>query len=52
VTRFFYYALRTSDVARARAFYTAVLGNDDAEIFELHEQAVARGARPHWLGFP
>jgi predicted enzyme related to lactoylglutathione lyase len=39
------------DVAAARAFYFAVLGNTDLEIVQLHEQAVARGARPHWLGF-
>jgi predicted enzyme related to lactoylglutathione lyase len=50
MTRFFDYVLRTSDVAAARAFYATVLGNDDAEVFLLHEQAVARGARPHWLG--
>jgi uncharacterized protein len=49
--RFFLYRLRTSDVAGARAFYRAVLGHDDVEIFQLHEEAVARGARPHWLGF-
>jgi predicted enzyme related to lactoylglutathione lyase len=49
--RFFDYHLRTTDVAAARAFYVAVLGNGDAEIFRLHEQAVARGARPHWLGY-
>jgi predicted enzyme related to lactoylglutathione lyase len=48
--RFFQYQLRTTDVAGARAFYSAVLGNDAAEIFQLHEQALARGARPHWLG--
>jgi predicted enzyme related to lactoylglutathione lyase len=50
MARFFHYQLRTTDVAAARAFYAAVLGKDDAEIFPLHEQAVARGARPHWLG--
>jgi predicted enzyme related to lactoylglutathione lyase len=51
MTRFFRYDLRTTDVAGARAFYTAVLGNEDARIFQLHEQAIARGARPHWLGY-
>jgi predicted enzyme related to lactoylglutathione lyase len=51
VARFFQYTLRTNDVPGARAFYAAVLGRDDAEIVQLHEQAVARGARPHWLGF-
>jgi uncharacterized protein len=50
MARFFQYQLRTTDVAGARAFYAAVLGRDDAEIFQLHEQALARGARPHWLG--
>lgn len=51
MTRFFRYDLRTTDVAGARAFYTAVLGGGDARIFQLHEQAIARGARPHWLGY-
>jgi predicted enzyme related to lactoylglutathione lyase len=51
MTHFFHYVLRTTDVAGARAFYSAVLGNTDAEIVQLHEQALARGARPHWLGF-
>jgi predicted enzyme related to lactoylglutathione lyase len=49
--RFFHYTLRTTDVPRARAFYSAVLGEDHADIVQLHEQALARGARPHWLGF-
>src|SRR4051812_15411913 len=49
--QFFHYVLRTTDVAAARDFYSAVLGNTDAEIVQLHEQAIARGARPHWLGF-
>jgi uncharacterized protein len=47
---FFQYVLRTTDVPAARAFYEAILGRDDAEIVELHEGALARGARPHWLG--
>jgi len=51
MNRFFKYVLRTRDVSAATAFYAAVLGRDDAEIYELHEGAVARGARPHWLGF-
>lgn len=51
MTTFFHYVLRTTDVAAARAFYAAVLGTGDAEIVQLHEQALARGARPHWLGF-
>jgi len=51
MAKFFHYVLRTTDVAAARAFYSAVLGTTDAEIVQLHEQALARGARPHWLGF-
>lgn len=51
MSRFFQATLRTSDVEAARAFYTQVLGEVPLDIVELHEQAVARGARPHWLGF-
>lgn len=51
MVHFFQFVLRTTDVAAAAAFYTSVLGRDDAEIFQLHESAVARGATPHWLGF-
>jgi predicted enzyme related to lactoylglutathione lyase len=51
MTRFFQYVLRTTDAAAARRFYSAVLGRDDARVVPLHEQALARGARPHWLGF-
>jgi predicted enzyme related to lactoylglutathione lyase len=51
MTRFFRYQLRTTDVDGARAFYAAVLGDGDANIVRLHEQAIARGAPPHWLGF-
>lgn len=51
MTKFFHYVLRTTDVAAARAFYSAVLGDTEAEIVPLHEQALARGAKPHWLGF-
>ncbi len=50
-TRFFQYTLRTTDVPAARAFYALVLGDGEADIVPLHEQALARGARPHWLGF-
>ena len=42
--------LRTSDPARAREFYSQLLGHDRATVWQLHEQAVARGAKPHWLG--
>ncbi len=51
MTRFFRFTLRTSDVEAARAFYAAVLDAASLDIVQLHEQAVARGARPHWLGF-
>ena len=51
MARFFQYHLRTTDVSAARAFYAAVLGTVEVEIFQLHEQALARGARPHWLGY-
>jgi predicted enzyme related to lactoylglutathione lyase len=42
--------LRTTDAPGARAFYAALLGHDRMPIVPLHEQALARGARPHWLG--
>ena len=48
---FFHYTLRTTDVPQARAFYAAVLAEGEPDIVPLHEQALARGARPHWLGF-
>src|SRR5579872_3152341 len=51
MNRFFKLTLRTSDVEAALAFYGAVLGPGSRDIVQLHEQAVARGARPHWLGF-
>lgn len=44
------YVLRTTDVAAATAFYDAVLGHHGDAVFPLHENALARGARPHWLG--
>lgn len=49
---FFKVTLRTSDVDGAQQFYRSVLGEDAGplDIVKLHEQAVARGARPHWLG--
>lgn len=50
MTSFFQVTLRTSDVDASRAFYAAVLGVPALHIVQLHEQAVARGARPHWLG--
>jgi uncharacterized protein len=51
MTRFFQFTLRTSDVEAARAFYRTVLGGGAPDIVPLHEQAVARGARPHWIGY-
>jgi hypothetical protein len=50
MTKFCRFELRTTDVDAARAFYAAILGHDRAVIWPLHEQALARGARPHWLG--
>lgn len=51
MTPFVRIQLRTSDVASARSFYGSVLGAQTLHVVPLHEQAVARGARPHWLGF-
>jgi predicted enzyme related to lactoylglutathione lyase len=49
---FFQITLRTTDVQSATAFYSGVLGlNARLDVVPLHEQAIARGARPHWLGF-
>lgn len=48
--RFTRYLLRTTDVEAATAFYDAVLGERGDGIVLLHEAALARGARPHWLG--
>jgi uncharacterized protein len=48
--RFRRYVLRTTDAVAATAFYDAVLGHRGDAIFPLHEAALARGARPHWLG--
>ncbi len=50
MVKFCHFDLRTTDVGGARAFYTRLLGHDRATIWPLHEQALARGARPHWLG--
>jgi predicted enzyme related to lactoylglutathione lyase len=50
LSRFFEYHLRTLDVEAARAFYGSILGVEPTYIVRLHEQAIARGARPHWLG--
>jgi uncharacterized protein len=50
MTRFCRFALRTTDADAASAFYATVFGHDRAEVWPLHERALARGARPHWLG--
>jgi hypothetical protein len=50
MTTFCRFALRTTDAGGARDFYSKVLGHDRAVIWPLHEHALARGARPHWLG--
>ena len=42
--------LRTTDVAAARAFYRALLGEHGLPIVPLPEAAAARGAPAHWLG--
>ena len=44
------YLLRTTDVTAAAAFYDVVLERRGDGIVPLHEAAIARGARPHWLG--
>jgi len=49
-SRFSRYLLRTTDVAAAAAFYDGVLERHGDGIVLLHESAIARGARPHWLG--
>ena len=51
--QFFHVTLRTLDVAAARDFYASVLGVNGAglDVVPLHEAAIAKGARPHWLSF-
>jgi predicted enzyme related to lactoylglutathione lyase len=50
MAKFCRFDLRTTDAEAARAFYQSVLGHDRSVIWPLHEQALARGAKPHWLG--
>jgi uncharacterized protein len=50
MTRFCRIELRTTDVPAARLFYGALLGDSGTEIVPLAAEAIARGARPHWLG--
>jgi predicted enzyme related to lactoylglutathione lyase len=47
---FLRYLLRTTDVEAATEFYGAVLERCGDGIVPLHESAIARGARSHWLG--
>lgn len=49
-SRFSRYVLRTTNVEAATTFYDAVLNGRGDRIVPLHESAIARGARPHWLG--
>ncbi|OJH34847.1 VOC family protein [Cystobacter ferrugineus] len=51
--RFFKLQLRTTNVPAARAFYSALFGEGaaNADIVPLPEQAIARGAPAHWLGY-
>jgi predicted enzyme related to lactoylglutathione lyase len=49
-SRFSRFVLRTTAVDAATAFYDAVLERRGDAIVPLHEAAIARGARPHWLG--
>jgi predicted enzyme related to lactoylglutathione lyase len=51
IKKFCRFELRTTDAKAARVFYASVLGHDRAVIWPLHEQALARGAKPHWVGF-
>lgn len=52
MSKLFQVQLRTLDVAGANEFYGAFLALDRLPAaVTLHAQAVARGARPHWLGF-
>lgn len=52
--RFCRIELRTTDVSAARLFYRGLLGqglpDEGADIVPLPAEAIARGARPHWLG--
>ena len=50
-SRFCRFELRTTDVAAARQFYTALLGTEGDVIVELPAAAAARGAPAHWLGY-
>lgn len=49
--RIFRATLRTLDVEAAEDFYHDVLGERPVGVVRLHDHAIARGAKPHWLGF-
>lgn len=51
MNEFFQLTLRTTDVDAAAGFYASVIDTTPTSLVKLHEQAVARGAPPHWLGF-
>ncbi len=51
MTKFGRFELRTTDAEGAKKFYRSVLGLDRAVVWPLHEQALARGAKPHWIGY-
>jgi hypothetical protein len=42
--------MRTTDVKRARSFYDELLEEGALDVTALPDPAIARGARPHWLG--
>lgn len=47
---FVHWVLRTLDVEAARSFYEGVLEEGAPDATKLPELALARGAKPHWLG--
>lgn len=51
MNQFTRYELRTTHPDAARSFYAQLLGHERVVIWPLHEQARARGAVPHWLGY-
>lgn len=47
---FVHWEMRTTDVNRARSFYDEFLEEGALDVTALPDPAIARGARPHWLG--
>lgn len=45
------WTLRTTDVDAARAFYEPLLEEGAPDVVELPANLLARGAKPHWLGY-